>query len=67
MSVKIRLTRPFRAYSTGFVLDVPNGQAKEMILRGYAVEEKQLDLLETAALEPVVRRADATPKRKGRR
>lgn len=67
VTVKIRLVRPFRAYSTGFVLEVPTGQAKEMIQRGYAVEEKQRDLIETAALEPVVERADATPKRRGGR
>jgi hypothetical protein len=43
---------------------VPGGQADEMIRQGYAVAEKQLDLLETAAVEPEVRTADATPKRR---
>jgi len=64
---KIRLIRPFRAYSTGAVLDVPGGQAHELITRGYAVEEKQQDLLDTAALEPEVRTADATPKKRSRK
>lgn len=61
---KIRLVKPYRSYSPGAVLDVPGGQAAEMILHGYAVEEKQLDLIETAAVEPEVRTADATPKRR---
>jgi hypothetical protein len=64
--MKLRLIRPFRAYRTGTVLDVPGGQAKEMIARGYAVEEKQQQLLETAAVEPVLRTADATPKKRSR-
>jgi hypothetical protein len=65
--MKIRLIRPFRSYVRGAVLDVPGGQAAEMIRAGFAVEEKQQDLLETAAVEAEVRTADATPKRKGRK
>ena len=61
---KIRLIRPFRSYVRGSVLDVPGGQADEMIRTGIAVEEKQQDLLETAAVEPEIRTADATPKRR---
>lgn len=64
---KIRLIRPFRAYSTGAVLDVPGGQAHELITRGYAVEETQQELLDTAALEPEARTADATPKKRSRK
>lgn len=63
---KIRLIRPFRSYVRGTVLDVPGGQASEMIARGYAVEETQQELLDTAAVEPEVRTADATPKRRRR-
>ena len=63
---KIRLVRPFRSYVKGTVLDVPGGQAAEMIRHGYAVEEKQQQLLETAAVEPVLRTADATPKKRSR-
>lgn len=63
---KIRLIRPFRSYVRGTVLDVPGGQAGELILRGYAVEETQQELLDTAAVEPEVRTADATPKRRRR-
>jgi hypothetical protein len=63
---KIRLVRPFRSYNKGAVLDVPGGQAHEMILAGYAVLETQQELLETAAAEPVLRTADATPKKRSR-
>jgi len=64
---KIRLIRPFRSYNRGTVLDVPGGQAHEMIVHGYAVEERQQNLLETATAEPDVEQADATPRKKRRR
>ena len=64
---KIRLIRPFRSYNRGTVLDVPGGQAHEMIIHGYAVEERQQDLLETATAEPEVEQADATPRKRRRR
>jgi hypothetical protein len=63
---KLRLLKPFRSYNKGTVLDVPGGQAHEMILAGIAVEEKQQELLDTAAVEPEVRTADATPKKRRR-
>jgi hypothetical protein len=49
------------------VLDVPGGQATEMIRNGYAVEETQLLMLETAAIETETRTADATPKKRSRK
>lgn len=64
---KIRLVRPFRSYSPGAVLDMPGGQATELINAGIAVEETQRDLLDTAAVEHEVRTADATPKRSRRK
>jgi len=64
---KIRLIRPFRSYNRGTVLDVPGGQAHEMIIHGYAVEERQQDLLETATAEPEVEQADATPRKRRRK
>ena len=64
---KIRLIRPFRVYRSGTVLDVPGGQATEMIRAGYAVEETQQQLLDTATVAPEVRTADATPKKRSRR
>ena len=63
---KIRLVRPFRAYRAGAVLDLAGGQATELIRQGYAVEETQ-QLLETAAAEPEIRTADATPKKRSRK
>ena len=64
---KIRLIRPFRSYNRGTVLDVPGGQAHEMIVHGYAVDERQQDLLETATAEPEVEQADATPRKRRRK
>ena len=64
---KIRLIRPFRSYNRGTVLDVPGGQAHEMIVHGYAVEERQQDLLETATAEPEAEQADATPRKRRRK
>lgn len=64
---KIRLVRPFRAYRAGAVLDLAGGQATELIRQGYAVEETQQQLLETAAAEPEIRTADATPKKRSRK
>jgi hypothetical protein len=64
---KIKLVRPFRSYPKGAVLSVPGGRAVEMIRAGIAVEEQQQELLETAALEPEARTADATPKKRSRR
>jgi hypothetical protein len=64
---KIRLIRPFRMYRSGSVLDVPGGQATEMIRQGYAVAETQQQLLETAAVATELRTADATPKKRSRK
>lgn len=64
---KIKLVRPFRSYVKGAVIDVPGGQALEMIRAGFAIEETQQQLLETASLEPEARTADATPKKRSRR
>jgi hypothetical protein len=62
--MKIRMTQSYRVYRRGQVLpDVPDGMANDWIRRGLAIEETQQEI-ETAALEPVVERADATLKRK---
>jgi hypothetical protein len=58
------MTQRYRVYRRGQVLpDVPDGMANDWIRRGLAIEETQQEI-ETAALEPVVERADATLKRK---
>ena len=61
---KIRFTRAWRAYRTGQVVEIPGGLATQLLAQGVAVEERQQELIETAAVEPVVERADATPKRR---
>ena len=65
--MKLRLTRPWRAYRKGQVVDVPGGLATEWLARGIAVHETQKPLIETAAVQQDTETADATPRRKGRR
>jgi hypothetical protein len=65
--MKLRILRPFRSYRTGQVVEIPGGLAAELIVKRFAVEERQQDLLETAALEPATETADATPKRRRRK
>ena len=63
--MKIEMVQSFRHYRRGAVLpDVPDGMANDWIRRGLAVECKQGELLETAAIENRVETADATPKRR---
>jgi hypothetical protein len=64
---KLRILRPFRSYRTGQVVEIPGGLAAELVAKRFAVEERQQDLLETAALEPATETADATPKRRRRK
>lgn len=63
---KMKLLRAYGNYRTGQVVDVPGGLAAEWLARRIAVEEKQSQLIETAALEQPAERADATPKRRRR-
>ena len=65
--MKLRILRPFRSYRTGQVVEIPGGLAAELIVKRFAVEERQQDLLETAAIEPATETADATPKRRRRK
>lgn len=62
--VQLRFTRPWRNYRTGQLADIPGGAAAELVARHIAVRDTQQPLLETATLEPVVERADATPRRR---
>jgi hypothetical protein len=64
---KLRILRPFRSYRTGQVVEIPGGLAAELVAKRFAVEERQQDLLETAALDPATETADATPKRRRRK
>ena len=66
--MRIRLLMSYRHYRRGTVLpDVPDGMANDWIHRGIAVEDKQGDLIETAAIEHQAETADATPRKRGRR
>jgi hypothetical protein len=65
--MRIRMTQSYRVYRRGQVLpDVPDGMATDWIRRGIAVEDKQGDLIETAAIEHQAEKADATPRKRGR-
>lgn len=59
---KLRFTRAWRGYRTGQVVEVAGGLAERLIAQGVVVEDRQ-QLIETAAVEPPVERADATPRR----
>jgi len=62
--VKLKFIRSWRSYCSGQSADIPGGLAAELIARKVAVEDKQQELIETAAVERPVRTADATPRRK---
>lgn len=64
---KLKFVRAWRAYRSGQVVEVAGGLAAELVARGVAVEDRQQELIETAAIEPVAETADATPKRSRRR
>ena len=64
---KLKFTRAWRGYRTGQVVEIAGGLAAQLIAQRVAVEDRQQDLIETAALEPEAETADATPKRRGRR
>lgn len=61
---KLRMLRPFRNYRTGQVVEIPGGLAVELIAKKFAAEDRQQELIETAAVEHPVETADATPKRR---
>lgn len=60
---KLKFTRAWRGYRTGQVVEIAGGLAAQLIARGVAIEDRQRDLIETAAIEPVAETADATPRR----
>jgi hypothetical protein len=64
---KLRMLRAFRNYRPGQVVEIPGGLAAELIAKRFAVEDRQQELIETAAVEHDVETADATPKRRKRK
>ena len=61
--VKIKLVRNYSTYTVGRVVDCDDHTAERLIADGIAVRESQMDLIETATVEPEVERADARPRR----
>lgn len=61
--VKIKLVKNYSTYTVGRVVDCEDETAERLIRDGIAVRESQKDLIETAAIEPDVERADARPRR----
>jgi hypothetical protein len=64
---KLRMLRSFRSYRPGQVVEIPGGLAAELIAKRFAVQDRQQELIETAAVEHDVETADATPKRRKRK
>lgn len=64
--VKIKLLTNYSTYRVGTVVDCEERTAQRLIRDGIAVREGQLDLIETASVEPISERADATPRKRGR-
>jgi hypothetical protein len=64
---KLKMLRSFRNYRPGQVVEIPGGLAMELIAKRFAVEDRQQELIETAAVEHDVETADATPKRRKRK
>jgi hypothetical protein len=61
--MKIRLKQNYSTYTVGRVVDCDDHTAERLIADGIAVRESQMDLIETATVEPEVERADARPRR----
>jgi hypothetical protein len=61
--VKIKLVQNYSTYTVGRVVECEDETAERLIRDGIAVRESQMDLIETATVEPEVERADARPRR----
>lgn len=64
--MKIRFQQSYSTYRPGDVVDCDADVAQRLIADGRAIPEKQLDLIETASLEPAGEAAAITPRRRGR-
>jgi hypothetical protein len=60
---KIKFVRSWRAYRSGQVAEISGGLATQLLAQGVAVEDRQQQLIETAAVVPEAETADATPRR----
>lgn len=61
--VKIKLIRNYSTYRVGDVVECEGETATRLIRDGIAERDQQLDLIETASVEPAGERADVTPRR----
>lgn len=64
--VKIKLRQNYSNYRVGAVVDCEDETAQRLIRDGIAEREGQMDLIETASVEPAGERADLTPRKRGR-
>lgn len=62
--MKIRFTKPYSTYRPNDVVDCDDEVAKRLVAEGRAIPDKQLDLIETASLDPGGESADLTPRRR---
>jgi hypothetical protein len=60
---KLKFTRSWRGYRSGQVVEIAGGLATQLVAQGVAVEDRQQDLIETAAVEPGAAPPHATPRR----
>ncbi len=63
----LKFLRAWRGYRTGQVVELAGGLATQLLAQGVAVEDRQQQLIETAAVEHQAETADATPRKRGRR
>ena len=64
---KIKFTANYSTYRPGDVAECDSDIALRLISEGRAVPEKQIDLIETASVEPGGESADLTPRRRSPR
>jgi hypothetical protein len=64
--MKLKFTRAWRGYRKGQTVEVAGGLATQLLANRVAVEDRQGDLIETAAIQPTTETADATPRKRGR-
>jgi hypothetical protein len=61
--VRIKLVQNYSTYTVGRVVDCEDETAERLIRDGIAVRDPQMNLIESATVEPEVERADARPRR----
>ena len=62
----LRFLLAWRGYRTGQVVELAGGLATQLLAQGVAVEDRQQQLIETAAVEHQAETADATPRKRRR-